>query len=39
MQVRYPYQLDVTEEDMLSAIECAEKIEMFIKGKIDKREK
>lgn len=22
---RYPYQLDVAEEDMISAIECAEK--------------
>ncbi|MBK1810776.1 HEPN domain-containing protein [Clostridium sp. YIM B02505] len=25
VQVRYPYQLDVTEDDMTSAIECAEK--------------
>lgn len=36
VQVRYPYQLDVTEDDMISAIECAEKIERFIKGKIEK---
>lgn len=36
VQVRYPYQLDVTEEEMISAIECAEKIEKFIKGKIEK---
>lgn len=35
VQVRYPYQLEVMEEDMLSAIKCAEKIEKFIKGKID----
>lgn len=36
VQVRYPYQLDVSEEDMINAIKCAEKIEMFIRGKIDK---
>ena len=30
VQVRYPYQLDVTEEDIISAIECAEKIKKFI---------
>lgn len=36
VQVRYPYQLDVNEEDMISAIECAKKIEKFIKGKIEK---
>lgn len=35
VQVRYPYQLDVTEEDMVSAIQCAKKIEKFIKGKIE----
>lgn len=35
VQVRYPYQLDVTEDDMISAIYCAEKIEKFIKGKIE----
>jgi len=36
VQVRYPYQLDVTEEDMINAIKCAEKIESFIRGKMDK---
>lgn len=35
VQVRYPYQLDVTEGDMINAIESAEKIEKFIKGKIE----
>ena len=34
VQVRYPYQLDVTEDDMISAINCAEKIENFVRGKI-----
>lgn len=36
VQVRYPYQLDVEEEDMVSAIECAERIEKFIRGKIER---
>ena len=36
VQVRYPYQLEVTEEDMESAIESAERIETFIKEKIGK---
>jgi HEPN domain-containing protein len=36
VQVRYPYQLDVAEDDMISAIECAERIEIFVKGKIEK---
>lgn len=35
VQVRYPYQLDVTEGDMINAIECAEKIEKFIREKIN----
>ena len=35
VQVRYPYQLEVTEDDMTSAIKCTERIEKFIKGKID----
>lgn len=35
VQVRYPYQLDVTGDDMISAIDCAERIERFIKGKIE----
>lgn len=30
VQVRYPYQLEVAEEDMISAVKCAEKIEKFI---------
>ena len=36
VQVRYPYQLEVIEDDMISAINCAEKIESFIRGKIGK---
>lgn len=36
IQVRYPYQLDIIEEDMINAIDCAEKIKKFIKGKIEK---
>lgn len=28
--VRYPYQLEVTEEDMKSAIKCALKIQKFV---------
>lgn len=35
VQVRYPYQLEVTEQDMISAIECAEKIEKFIISRIE----
>lgn len=35
VQVRYPYQLDVADDDVISAINCAEKIENFIIGKID----
>ncbi|MHC1682915.1 MAG: HEPN domain-containing protein [Clostridiaceae bacterium] len=35
VQARYPYQLDITEDDMLNAIKNAEKIEEFIKGKIE----
>ena len=34
VQVRYPYQLDVTDNDMISAINCAEKIENFVRDKI-----
>lgn len=33
VQVRYPYQLEVNEVDMINAIKCAEKIEKFIKNK------
>ena len=29
-----PYQLDVTDNDMISAINCAEKIENFVRDKI-----
>lgn len=38
VQVRYPYQLDVTEEDMLIAIKSAEEIEEFIKCKVKQSE-
>ena len=34
VQVMYPYQLDVTDNDMISAINCAEKIENFVRDKI-----
>lgn len=27
--------IEVTKEDMINAIKCAEKIEKFVKGKID----
>ena len=30
VQVRYPYELEVNEQDMKSAIACAEKIQRFI---------
>lgn len=30
VQVRYPYELEVNEQDMKSAIACAEKIQKFI---------
>ncbi len=30
VQVRYPYELEVTEQDMENAIVCAEKIQRFI---------
>ncbi len=33
VHVRYPYELDVIEEDMKSAILCAEKIQKFIMSK------
>ena len=33
VQVRYPYQLYVTDNDIISAINCAEKIENFVRGK------
>lgn len=36
VQVRYPYQLEVIEDDMISAINCAEKIENFVRCKIGK---
>ncbi|MEG1482152.1 HEPN domain-containing protein [Clostridium sp.] len=35
VQVRYPYQLDVDENDMLNAIESAERIEKFILSLIE----
>lgn len=34
VQVRYPYQLDVSNDDTIVAINCAEKIENFVRGKI-----
>jgi hypothetical protein len=34
VQVRYPYELEVNERDMRFAIECAEKIEKFLKDKL-----
>ena len=30
VQVRYPYELEVNEQDMKSALACAEKIQRFI---------
>lgn len=34
MQVRYPYQLEVNEEDMNNAITSAERIEQFIESTV-----
>lgn len=34
VQVRYPYQLEVNEDDMKSALVCAEKIQEFILSNI-----
>ena len=34
VQVRYPYQLEVTEDDMKNAIDSAEKVQKFIEDKL-----
>ena len=34
IEVRYPYQLEVTEDDMKNVIDSAEKVQKFIEDKL-----
>lgn len=36
VQVRYPYELEVTEQDMVAAVKCATEIQTFITSRIEK---
>jgi len=38
VQVRYPYELEVNDQDMRFAIECAEKIQTFLEDTLSKHQ-